>query len=281
MLPDELRGRLAALLGEPLGQAVAVGGGDISRAARVRAHGADWLVKWRPGAPDDFFAAEADGLERLRAAGSLPVPEVLAHAAEFIVIEWFDDRGRYDPADLGAGLAALHGHGAPRYGYERDNFIGALPQPNAWTDGWPAFWRDQRLLPQIRLADRAGHIRGSRARGLDRLCARLDALLDHRPAPALLHGDLWAGNVIAAPDGRPALIDPAVSYGDRETDLAFAALFGGFGPAFFTAYQAAGPTPPGAAERRPLYQLYWLLVHLTLFGESYGAAVDAVTQRYI
>jgi fructosamine-3-kinase len=281
MLPDALRQQLEPLLGGPLGQITAVGGGDISQAARVQAGGGDWLVKWRPGAPAGFFAAEADGLERLRAAGSLPVPAVQATGAEFIVIEWVAGRGRYDPAELGAGLAALHGHTAERYGYGRANFIGALPQPNDWADAWPEFWRDQRLLPQIRLAEQAGRLGGSRARGLGRLCDRLDGLLGHRPAAALLHGDLWAGNVITTPDGRPVLIDPAVSYGDREADLAFAALFGSFGQAFFAAYQAARPIPPEAAERRPLYQLYWLLVHLTLFGESYGAAVDRVIERYI
>lgn len=280
MLPTALRQQIEARLPAPIQRIHPVGGGDISQVARVETAGASWLVKWREGAPAEFFAAEADGLATLRDANVLAVPQVQAHAAEWIILEWFSQQRRYDSAELGSGLAALHALTAPQHGYRRDNFIGALPQPNAPSADWATFWRDQRLLPQVRLAAAARRLTTTRVRGLERLAARLPELLGHQPAPALLHGDLWAGNVISAPDGRPALIDPAVSYGDRETDLAFAALFGGFDQRFFAAYAAAAPLPPDAAERRPLYQIYWLLVHLTLFGESYGPAVDRAIERY-
>jgi fructosamine-3-kinase len=280
MLPAALRQQIEAHLPAPIQRIHPVSGGDISRAVRVETAGTSWLIKWRDAAPADFFAAEADGLATLRAAKVLPVPQVLAHTTHFIILEWWHQQRRYDAAQLGHGLAGLHALTAAQYGYQRANFIGALAQSNTPTADWPTFWREQRLLPQIRLAAEAQRLTPARARGLERLADRLTELLSHQPAPALLHGDLWAGNVISAPDGRPALIDPAVSYGDRETDLAFASLFGGFDERFYAAYAAAAPLPADAAERRPLYQLYWLLVHLNLFGESYGPAVDRVIDRY-
>lgn len=280
MLPAAIRDRVATVLGAPIISETKSAGGDISEAIRLETTQGTWLLKWNAGAPADFFAAEADGLATLRTAAILPVPAVRAYAAEFIVLEWFEPRGRYDPAMLGTRLAQLHSITSSQYGYGRDNFVGALPQLNSIAADWAIFWRDYRLMPQVQRADQSGRLNAQRARRLDRLIARVPELLTHRPAAALLHGDLWAGNVITAPDGQPALIDPAVSYGDRETDLAFAALFGGFDERFFAAYEAASPLPFGATQRRPLYQLYWLLVHLTLFGESYGPMVDRVVAHY-
>jgi fructosamine-3-kinase len=123
-------------------------------------------------------------------------------------------------------------------------------------------------------------VRGKRAKQLDRLLERLPEWLGHAVKPSLLHGDLWGGNWIAGPGGEPYLIDPAVYFGDREVDLAFTELFGGFSPRFYEAYREAYPLEPGYGERKPLYQLYYLLVHLNLFGEAYGTDVDRVLARY-
>ena len=275
-IPDELAASLGAIT-----RIHAVAGGDISHAYKLETASGAWLFKTNPRMPHDFFAAEADGLITLREAHVIAVPQVHSFGNNWIALEWYAARGRYHAADLGAQLAQLHLHHAAQYGYHRGNYIGALAQPNVWHDDWATFWRDYRLMPQIRYADQARRLRGQRATQLDTLCNRIGDLIAHNPPKSLLHGDLWAGNVITAYDGKPALVDPAVSYGDPETDMAFAALFGGFGMEFEQAYQQAYPLPSDARDRRPLYQLYWLLVHLTLFGESYGASIDRILRRYV
>jgi fructosamine-3-kinase len=204
----------------------------------------------------------------------------------FILLEWLAappqaDRSRAAMV-LGHQLAALHRTTAPAYGLDHDNYIGATPQPNGWMQSWAAFFRERRLGFQAGLARRNGLLTAERERRLERLLARLDRWIDDRSArPALLHGDLWSGNFIVGPGGAPALIDPAACYGDREADLAFTALFGGFPQSFYRAYEEAWPLPAGWQERRDLYNLYHLLNHLNLFGEGYGGQVDQVLRRYV
>lgn len=291
-LPGELRAAIEAALGADLDTVEGLGTSFGSQLCRVRAGRAAYALKWSARPLPGALAAEAHGLRTLAAAGALHIPAVIAVAdpsdagesgPAFLLIEWLDGGGaRVDMAALGAGLAALHRHSAPAYGLERDNYIGGTPQINAWSADWVEFYRERRLLPQIELAGRNGLLPSSRRRALERLLGRLDDLLAGvARTPSLTHGDLWAGNVLAAgPDGAPALIDPAVHYADRETEIAFSELFGGFRPQFYAAYDEAWPLEPGYAERRPLYQLYHLLNHLNLFGEGYGSQVDAVARRY-
>jgi fructosamine-3-kinase len=277
----------------PLRHAAGVPGGSISRAYRLTTERGTYFFKWHRNAPPGFFAAEARGLERLgRAAKAVRIPRVHAWndppegGEGWILMEWIDSgsRGlssRRAAEQLGRGLAEIHRSAAEAFGLEEDNFIGILPQPNGWYRSWTDFYRERRLVPQIRLASERGLLPGRRSRLLHRLCDRLERWLE-RPdlRPSLLHGDLWNGNALADSEGVPFLIDPAAYYGDREVDLAFSEMFGGFPSRFYDAYNEAFPLAPGFSERKPLYQLYYLLVHLNLFGESYGPAVDRIAERY-
>ena len=298
----------------PMRERAGVGGGSISQAVRLRTERGAYLLKTGGRGLPGFFAAEARGLELLAAAGAVRVPAVLAYQDAdlgagdvglgagapaqapgpkpqaprqgFILLEWLDPPPRADRASagelLGTQLAALHRATAPAYGLDRDNYIGATPQPNGWLPSWTAFFRERRLRFQADLARRNGLLPAERARRLDRLIDGLDRWIDDAHVqPALLHGDLWGGNFIVGPGGAPALIDPAAYYGDREADLAFTALFGGFPEPFYRAYHAAWPLAPGWRERRDLYNLYHLLNHMNLFGEGYGGQVDAVLRRYV
>jgi protein-ribulosamine 3-kinase len=255
-----------------------VGGGCVSQAAEVVGGRERAFLKWSADVPPGVFTAEADGLAALRAAArGLVVPEVLGCAASdaatgWILLEWLPSGvpGPTHWRELGAGLAALHRTRSGGWGWERDGYIGSLPQVNAPAGGWAAFWAERRLEPQLRRATDAGERPGSGTEW-NRLFSRLPELLAPADAegPSLLHGDLWSGNVMAVADGRPALVDPATYRGHREVDLAMAELFGGFRREFRDAYEVAAPLAPGSERRLRVYQLYYLLVHVNLFGAGY------------
>ena len=174
---------------------------------------------------------------------------------------------------LGEQLAAMHRCTVGKFGWHRDNTIGLTPQRNTQTGDWLAFFRKQRLEFQLQLAARNGY--GGELSSLgEKIVDKLPEIFDkHDPVPSLLHGDLWGGNW-GAMDGQPIIFDPAVYYGDRETDIAMTKLFGGFGPAFYEAYETAWPLTDGSEARLKLYQLYHVLNHLNLFGAGYPSSSD-------
>ena len=231
------------------------------------------------------LVAEVAGLAALRAADAIRTPAVVecgVHGGQArLVLEYLNLRplDRTSGAALGQALAKLHGHVAPRYGWEHDNYIGATPQVNDWHDVWPKFFAQRRLAPQLALARQNGMERTLVARG-EGLLDRLPALfLEYRPAPSLLHGDLWGGNAGALSDGTPVIFDPACYYGDRETDIAMAELFGGFPDTFYAAYRAAWPLDPGYETRKTLYNLYHILNHFNLFGGAYLGQARRMIER--
>ncbi|NNJ12702.1 phosphotransferase [Chloroflexales bacterium ZM16-3] len=289
-LPGTLRAQLEAALGAPITQAEPLGQSFGARLLRISTPQGRFALKWADRPLPGALSAEGRGLELLGSVGQVRIPAVIAIAdpppeegPAFLLSEWLEGGGAsVDMAALGAQLAALHRSTAPAYGLDHDNYIGGTPQLNGWLSDWPTFFVERRLLPQVERAGARGLLGAGRRHGLERLLARVGDLLGGvSRLPSLLHGDLWGGNVVAAgPSGAPALIDPAVYYGDREAEIAFTELFGGFGPAFYEAYRRTWPLEPGYAERRDLYNLYHLLNHLNLFGESYGASVDAAVRRY-
>lgn len=288
MIPDALRQALETRLGAVRG-AAPVSGGCINHGMRVETADGPVFVKHNADAPAGMFAAEARGLDALRAAADgLVVPRALAWAEAgdgapaWLAVEWLEPsrRGPNFAERLGRGLAALHRAGRrDGWGWMEDNFMAGLTQANASAASWAEFWRARRLEPQLQLARCGGRMPGKAAEW-DRLMDRLPELLAPAEAdgPSLLHGDLWGGNVLAASAG-PALIDPAVYRGHREADLAMTELFGGFGDGFHAAYREAWPLHPGYPARRAVYQLWYLLIHVNLFGGGYGAQTAAVLRQ--
>ena len=251
-----------------------VGGGDISAAWHLGGEGKEIFLKTGAAAAAKMFAAEAEGLTELASANAVRVPEVLAMGADediaFLALEWlpFERAGSQCERLLGEQLADLHRTTRSRFGWHRDNTIGLTPQRNPWTADWIEFFRDHRLGYQLSLAARNGFTGELQEQGA-RLVERLPIIFgDFTPEASLLHGDLWGGNW-ACCGGQPVIFDPAVYYGDRETDLAMTRLFGGFGRAFYDAYESAWPLQRGSRERNDLYQLYHVLNHLNLFGGGY------------
>lgn len=259
-----------------------VSGGDINEAHEARlADGRSVFVKSNREAPVGMFEAEARGLDWLGQAQALRVPAVIAQGSNFLVLELIRPvRRRLDFDErLGRGLAAIHRAGAPSFGLDHDNFIGRLAQANQPLPTWAAFYRERRLLPQLRLAVDGQGASVAMRRGFARLLPRIEEFVGPPEPPARLHGDLWGGNAMVDDQGLPCLIDPAVHGGHREIDLAMMRLFGGFGPRVFAAYDEAFPLPPGHEERVSLYQLYFLMVHVNLFGGSYVASVEHALSR--
>jgi len=267
--------RLAQLKCAPV-PAARVAGGSINRCYRWETEAGPVFVKLAGRGALAALEAEAAGLEELARARAVRVPRALACAAAgesaFLALEWLESGAASEAIDerLGVGLAAQHCVTAREYGWRRDNTIGSTPQANGALSSWAEFFRERRLRPQLTLAAANGFGALLGAAG-ERLLAAVEVLLGaHRPPASLLHGDLWGGNWLASPEGEPAIFDPAVYYGDRETDIAMTHLFGGFGPAFYRAYAASAPLPPGWERRRELYNLYHVLNHANLFGGGYA-----------
>jgi fructosamine-3-kinase len=255
-----------------------VGGGCIHTALRVdgdtTAARKSYFAKVNDAQFTSMFASEAQGLAALGESKAIAVPRVVAAGHDddraWLVLEWMD----LAPLDastaraLGASLAALHRVKRERFGWGRDNFIGASPQVNGWSDDWIAFWRDRRLHAQLRLAAHNRLPSKMIDRG-ERLAADCAAFFrTYQPRPSLLHGDLWGGNASAS-HGKPVVFDPAVYVGDREADIAMTTLFGGFPPAMLAAYGDELPLDGGFTVRRDFYNLYHVLNHANLFGGGY------------
>ncbi len=257
-------------------------GGCINNGVHIETEtGACFFLKTNSHAPADMFAREAEGLDALAATHTLRVPEVHLVGADFLLLEDLQPAARagdYWQA-LGRGLAQLHMHTSPQFGFAHDNYIGSTPQPNGWMADGYAFFAEHRLGYQATLAHSRGLLTAAEAAAVERLAARLPQLVPPQPA-SLLHSDLWAGNVIADAHGAPALIDPAAYYGWAEAELGMTALFGNFPAEFYAAYEAVRPLEPGWRGRLDLYNLYHLLNHLNLFGRSYYGQVMDVVRSY-
>lgn len=262
-----------------------LGGGCINTALRLADGDQQWFVKTNSADRLSMFEAEAEGLNAMADTGTIRVPRALCtgthQGQSFIVMEYIEpgSAGPRGQAEAGRQLAAMHRHTAERFGWHRDNTIGATHQPNDWRDSWIDFWREQRLGFQLELVGRNGYT--SLQRAGEPLLDRFPVLIDHDPAPSLLHGDLWGGNITFDQEHRPVIFDPAVYYGDREADLAMTELFGGFGRDFYAAYREAWPLDPGYGVRKTLYNLYHILNHTNLFGGGYVGQAQSMIDRLL
>ncbi len=287
MLPPALHTQIEAILGIRIAEANPLTGGSIHRAFRVGApDGRKWFVKTNPSAlAAEMFRTEAQGLALLGASQSIRTPKVFGHGSAgghaFLVLEFIPPgyKNRLFWETFGRALANLHGNTSAQFGFAHDNFIGSLPQSNTRHASWPSFYAEERLWPQLLLACEQGYLDKTAEQQLDHLCRNLGWLCPEEP-PALTHGDLWSGNFLCDADGQPVLVDPAAAFAHREMDLAMSRLFGGFDEAFYRAYEENWPLEPGFDKRLEIYQLYYLLVHVNLFGGAYVQSVLDILKRF-
>ena len=267
-----------------------VGGGDINAAYRLKTDSRQVFVKINNASMQDMFKAELEGLIELAKNQSIRVPEPLCYGIagsdSYLVMENLQLSSSGDATSLGQNLANLHrvtqsDKGQPRYGWCRDNTIGSTPQINNYEDSWQTFWAKHRLGYQLNLAKRNGASRQVLQRG-EKLCENLAGFFEnYTPKASLLHGDLWSGNYAFDQTGQPVIFDPAIYYGDRETDIAMTELFGGFPADFYSAYNNAYALDEGYPARKTLYNLYHILNHYNLFGGGYLSQASGMIDRLL
>lgn len=265
---------------DPVADVSPLSGGCVADVRLVTLESGQRVVA-KVGGPD--LDLEGEMLRHLRECSALPVPRVLHHDADLLVMEHIEHRGGSGwgghLADL---LAELHSIGSDdgRFGFGSATLIGPLRLKNGWSRDLGGFYRDERLIPLIAEATRRGKLPTGLERRLRRYADRVAGDLDHDPPVSLIHGDVWSGNVLASGDRVVGLIDPSVVYADAEFELAFIALFSTGGRAFFERYHERRPIDPAFFERRVhIYQLFPLLVHVALFGGGYVGQLDSVLAR--
>lgn len=274
-------GRIERLTGRTVTGMRALAGGSVAQVMLVAlADGGRVVAKIGPGLEPEGWM-----LRYLASHSQLPVPHVVHGDDDLLLLEYVESHGALNAASQAHAaelLAKLHAISWHSFGLERDTVIGGLPQPNRPTTRWLEFFRDQRLLAMADQAGRAGRLPAVTRARIDDLAARLGRWIEEPAHPALLHGDAWTGNVLVRGDRVAAFVDPAIYYGHPEIELAFGTMFGTFDENFFRRYEEISPIAPGFREaRRDLYLLYPLLVHVTLFGGSYLAGVEATLDRFL
>lgn len=281
-----LEARIESALGRRPVRIVALAGGSICdvRRAEFDDDGATVVVKQARTGGLQTAEIEARMLTYLRTHAPVPTPEVLHVAPDLLIMTCLPSGGRMTATaevDLARRVAELHAIRADRYGFEYDTVFATAPQHNAWMDDWVAFFRDRRLIPMARLAHEAGRLAAEDLARIEGLADQLDRHIPAHPPAALLHGDLWGGNILVDGGSLSGLVDPAISYGHAEMDLAFIGLFGSVGQAFYSAYEDAAGIAPGFFEtRRDLYNLWPLLFHVKEFGAGYLGQVRRILDRF-
>jgi len=266
---------------------VEVPGGSINEVYRLQTAAGFFILKLNNAQQfPNMFEREAEGLEAISQTKTIAVPEVIStgHLGynSFILMEYLETGSKTPVAmqKLGLQLAQMHRNTSSDFGFEKDNYMGSLPQSNRNHQTWKSFFVEERLKPMVKLAFDAAFIDQKLVSDFESLYQKLGELFEEEK-PSLIHGDLWGGNYLISSEDKPYFIDPAVSFGFREFDLAMTYLFGGFSADFYKAYQEEFPLQTDWQERIDLWNLYPLLLHLNLFGTGYLGQVKSALKRYV
>ncbi|RLD26194.1 MAG: fructosamine kinase [Bacteroidetes bacterium] len=286
MLSITFKNHISNFIGDFISNTQSISGGDISKAYLIETSRKKYFLKINSNNNAlNMFNAEKMGLEAIANTNTIATPKVFAEDVfqnnAFLILEYIESKSpnNKDFENLGQKLAELHKHQSSDFGFIDDNFIGSLPQQNNKHNNWTVFYISQRLLPQIELAISKKLLEQKDVpdtKTMNKVCNNIFK----KVSPSLLHGDLWSGNYLISTEGEPYLIDTAVYYGHSEVDIAMSKLFGDFGASFYETYHSSFPKTKGFDARIELYQLYYLLVHLNLFGRSYYNSVKQIFNSY-
>ncbi len=273
----------------------AVFGGDINQAWKVSdSDNKNWFIKTNHPSLLPMFKAEALGLDEIEKSKSIRTPKSYCYGAtdelSYLILEFIELSPLINQSQAGEQLALMHQcHSsntfkpdkAQPFGWPINNTIGSTPQSNKTHETWESFYKHERLSFQLELAKSNNYPTQSYENG-QLLIENLHYFFArYTPKPSLLHGDLWAGNCACDDKGHVVIFDPAVYFGDRETDLAMTELFGGFNADFYSAYNNYHPLDQDYKTRKNLYNLYHILNHFNLFGGSYASQADNMIKKLL
>jgi len=287
LIPSAVQLRCEDILAAPLLSIESISGGDINQARLLKTENQSCFLKMNTLPQSlQMFETEAKGLQLILQSKAIDTPEIIhfgtADGTAFLLLSYVSLATKTDVfwQNFGRSLALLHRDNShSHFGLDHANFIGSLDQANDFETSWTAFYVNQRIEPQLKTAINSGCLNKTHTKAFHRLFNQLDELLPQE-VPALTHGDLWSGNFLVGQNQKAVLIDPAVSFAHREMDLAMSHLFGGFSQIFYDVYQATYPLENGFHDRMDIYQLYYLMVHVNLFGGSYVEAVNQILEKY-
>lgn len=281
MIPESIKFLIEAHNGDTIVSDSILHGGDINKASKIEMKSGNSLfLKWNDTAPEDMFEKEARALEILSSANTeLEIPQVIGFGNMFLLLEFLEESPTGNAFNFGVQLAKLHRSSNELFGFDESNYIGKLTQSNKYHADWLEFFIRERIEPQVRLAIDSNKLSSKYHSIFDRVMNYTYVVFPDEP-PALLHGDLWAGNYMFTKDGRASIYDPALYFGHREMDIAMSKLFGGFDEEFYNGYNEEYPLKRGFEERIKLCNLYPILVHANLFGGSYIDQAESILKRF-
>ncbi|MHA8137729.1 fructosamine kinase family protein [Lactobacillaceae bacterium Scapto_B20] len=258
-----------------------VSGGDINDSYVIKTKDQQYFMKVQPNRGKAFFAHEVEGLKLLSQAAN--VPTVMDYGEingdGYLILNWLNQTSG-SQFELGKMVARVHQIHNDQFGLAHSFTAGKIPKNNQWQSDWATFYIEQRLKPLVQLAKQGNKWNANRQRHFDNFVEQFNQYYQtHAVEPSLLHGDLWSGNYTFA-NQKPYLIDPDVFFGNREMDIAMTTVFGGFDQDFYDGYKSVYPLESGINDRLAWYRLYYLMVHLILFGELYGSAVDGILEAF-
>ncbi|MGD8306127.1 MAG: fructosamine kinase family protein [Ignavibacteria bacterium] len=277
MLDKLLKNKIEQEINDQISNVRSVSGGCISNAYMLKlSKGNDLFLKVNSSGNTDMFIKEAHGLQELKKADAIKIPDVISFNSNYILLEFIHSIQRQNnfSEDFGRKFALMHEYNNQYFGFYENNFIGSNPQINIAEENekenWTEFYFNKRIVYQLKLAEQYGNSTSDLQSAIKKLETKIESIIsDETEKPALLHGDLWGGNYVVDDEGFACLIDPAVYYGNREADLAMTKLFGGFDSKFYNAYNEANPLSEGYEYRENIYKLYHVMNHLNLFGSGY------------
>lgn len=263
----------------------AVSGGCINQTSKVLTNAGTYFIKVNSTELLELFQKEEKGLKVLQEKSQLRVPDVLGSGSDsansYLILEWIEKGAQNQTfwSDFGRQLGVQHSLKSAHFGLDHNNHIGRLHQSNKTHADWSKFFILERIQPQLKIAEQKGLIDTSIQKAFEKLFPMLDHLIP-KEDPSLLHGDLWSGNFLCGPESKPFIFDPAIYYGHRETEIAFTTMFGGFDQRFYEAYAEVRELELGFDDRIEIHNLYPLLVHVNLFGDSYLSGIRNTLRRF-